>query len=157
VNERGFSLLEVLMTLGVLAFVSLSIATGIGTSHRTTRALEEEVVLLSRGQELLERLLAIPFGVPSGGTASGGELSEVFDDDDEFGSITLHRLKNFGPAEFEPAGFPVHGRWRVLVDADLNGDGDEDDPDEGRADLLRIVVTHDGRMLARTVRFDPQG
>jgi len=157
VRERGFTLVEVLMALGVLAFVTLSIATGIGTSHGTTKALEDEVLLLSRGQELLERTLAIPYGQPTDPAASGAELNEFFDQDDEFGAITLHKLSNFGPAEFEPAGFPVPGRWRVVVDADLNGDGDTDDAEEGRTDLLRIVVTHEGRLIARTVRYDPNG
>ena len=155
-GERGFTLVEVLMALGVLAFVTLSIATGIGAGHASTRALETEVVLLSHGQELLERGLAIPFGKASDGPASAAELTEFFDGDNDYGTMTLHKLAAFGPAEFEPAAFPVAGRWRVVVDADLDGDGDTDDPDEGRNDLLRIVVTHEGRVLARSVRFDPQ-
>jgi len=156
-NERGFTFVEIMLTIGVLAFVTLSIATGIGAGHRATRALEDEVVLVSRGQELLEQLLAVPFGQNTDGTATGAELSEMFDGDDEFGSISLHKLAAFGPAEFATAGFPVQGTWRVVVDSDLNGDGDTDDTDEGRTDLFRIVVTHEGRLIARTVRYDTTG
>ena len=153
-NARGFSLVEVLMSLGVLAFVTLSIATGVGTGHSTTKALEEEVALVSRGQEYLERLLAVPFGRSSDPVATAPELTEMFDDDANFGSMTLHKLRRFGPVEFEAAAFPVRGVWRVVVDQDLNGDGDLSDPDEGRADLMRIEISHRGRVVARTERFD---
>lgn len=153
-GNRGFTLVEVLIAMGVLAFVTLSIATGIGAGHHATKALEEEVALVGRGQELLERLLAIPFGVASEGAASGAELNELLDADDDFGTATVHKLMAFGVPEFETPAFPVPGRWRIVIDTDLNGDGDLDDPEEGRSDLLRIQILHEGRLLARTVRFD---
>ncbi len=155
--RAGFALVEVLITLGILGFVTMSIATGVGAGHRATAAIEREALLHARGQEYLERLLAIPFGRPADGAATGAQLSEVFDDDGDFGSVTLHRLRLFGPALFEPASFPVAGRFTVAVDGDLDGDGVVAGPDEGRNDLLRISVMHEGRLLARTVRFDPIG
>lgn len=154
-REKGFTLLEVLITMGVLAFVTLSIATGIGAGHHATKHLEEEVALVSRGQELLDRLLVIQFGTDADPAATGAELTELFDADDNFGSITLHKLRAFGPVEFETPGFPVRGRWRIVIDTDLNGDGDTADPEEGREDLLRITISHDGRLMARSVRFNP--
>lgn len=153
----GFSLVEILMTLAVLAIASLAIATGIGAGHGATRALEADVVVASRAQELLERLVAVPFGTDGDASATGPELTELFDDDDEFGSATLHKLAKFGPAVFEPADFPVPGSWRVVVDRDLNGDGDTADEDEDRDDLLRLAVFHDERLVAQTIRFDADG
>jgi len=156
-GSRAFSLVEILVTLAVLAVTTLAIATGIGAGHSATRALEADVVVRSRGQELLERLVAVPFGTDGDASATGPQLSELFDDDDDFGSATLHSLAQFGPAVFEPADFPVPGAWRVVVGRDLDGDGDADDEDEDRDDLLRIAVFHDGVLVAQTIRFEPGG
>ncbi len=153
-NRHGYSLVEIMMTLAILAITAMAIATGIGAGHGATQALESEVVLLSRGQELLERLIAVPFGTDGDPSATAPELSELFDDDSKFGSATLHKLEAFGAAEFEPAAFPVPGTWRVVVDHDLNGDGDVNDADEDRPDLLRVTVSFDGRLIAQTIRFD---
>ncbi len=152
-RDAGFTLLEVLLTMGVLAVITLSIATGIGTGHTASRRLEREVVLLSRAQEMLEQLRAIPFGSATDPAATAGELTEFFDEDGDYGSVTLKKIEAFGTPQFENAGFPVPGLWRVIIDADLNGDGDVTDADEGRADLVRILILHEGRLLARSVRY----
>jgi hypothetical protein len=43
----------------------------------------------------------------------------------------------------------------VRVDADLNGDGDEIDEREARADLLRINILHDGELVLESMRCAP--
>jgi prepilin-type N-terminal cleavage/methylation domain-containing protein len=157
VRERGFTLVELMFVLGVLAFVSLGLATGVTTGHRTTQALEQQSLLVHQAQSYLERLFVLPFGAQTANAATGDQLTELFDEDDDYGTATLHSLRVFGAAEFQPEDFPVPGLFRVVVDADANGDGDTTDPFEGRADLLRIAVFHEGRLLAETLRFDPAG
>jgi hypothetical protein len=43
----------------------------------------------------------------------------------------------------------------VLVTDDLNLDGDTDDEDEGRGDLLLIRVEFEGRQRVSALRLDP--
>jgi prepilin-type N-terminal cleavage/methylation domain-containing protein len=154
-NQRGFSLIEVLFTLGAIAVLSLGVASGVVTGHKATRVLEDEALVSARAAEFQERLLAIPFGTADDEAASGSQLDELFDEDDVFGTATLHAVRAFGTAQFEVANFPVDGKWRIVVDNDLNGDGTIDTTqDEGRADLLRIAVFFDGRNVAQVLRFD---
>jgi len=154
---RGFTLLEVLFAMTILAVVAFGLVSGVGAGHATAKRLEEETVLFSRGQELVEGMLAVEFGQSSDSAATAPELTECFDGDDDLGAMTLHKLRKFGPAQFEPAAFPVRGRFTVIVSDDLNGDGDTDDPDEGQENLLRIEVSDEGRLLARTIRLNPTG
>ena len=154
-GTRGFSLVEVVIATATLALVGLGVASGVVTGHQSTQTLERGAHLANKALDFQERLLAIPFGSPEDPPATGAELDELLDDDDVLGTISLHKLRAFGPAEFELAGFPVPGRWQVVVDADLNGDGAIDAAlEEGRDDLLRIAIFHDGRLVARTARVD---
>lgn len=153
-STRGFALVEVMLTIGVLAVVTLAMATGIGAGHRASSALETEVLIAGRGQALVETLAALPFGDDGDGAASSAELSELFDGDDDFGTITLTKLEQTGPVEFDPAAFSVPGRWRVTVTADLDLDGSFAGDDEDRRDLFRLDVAFDGRPIAHTLRYD---
>ena len=150
-------MVEMAIVGGVLAIVSLSLASGVGTSARGARTLDTRSREEQQGQMYLERLSALPFGASNAAAASAGDLSELFDPDEIFGLATLHSLRAFGAAEFTVQNARLPGRWRVLVDRDLNGDGDEADPQEGRNDLLRCAVFYDGRLLDQVVRFDSKG
>lgn len=158
-NSRGFHLIELSIVAAILAIVSLSVASGVTTTASATRSLENRSREEQQAQMYLERLLVIPFGPPGAAAASAGDLTEFFDDDEVFGLLTLHSLRAFGPAEFTVSDERLPGRWRVSADRDINGDGaeDEDDPAEGRNDLLRCAVYYDGRLVDQVVRFDPKG
>jgi len=156
-SERGFSVVEIMFTMAILATVCLGLATGVTSGHRTSVALDRESRLLHQAHGYLERLFTLPFGDPASEAATSLELTELFDEDDDFGTASLHGLRAFGAVEFEPSDFSVPGLFRIVVDADTNADGDTDDGFEGRADLLRIAVFHDGRLIAQTLRFDPTG
>lgn len=156
-KDRGFTLVEILFSLAILATVCLGLATGVTTGHRSAAALDRESRLVQQAQGYLERLFTVPFGAAAALPATGAELTELFDEDDDFGTATLHGLRAFGPIEFEPAEFPFRGMFRIVVAGDLNGDGDTADPFEGRADILRLAVFFEDRLLAETLRFDPTG
>lgn len=160
-SARGFSLVEVLLAAAVLAVAAMAVASGSATAHVAERTLDRQTLAEARGQAYLERLMAVPFGSAADGPADAAELSEVFDEDDLLGTVTLHELRAFGPAEFTVPASATPGRWRVVVSDDLDADGDVDAADasqaEGRADVLRISVFHDDRLVAQTIRFDPIG
>jgi prepilin-type N-terminal cleavage/methylation domain-containing protein len=160
-SARGFSLVEVLLATTVLAVAAMAVASGGATAHVAERTLDLQTLAEARGHSYLERLVAVPFGNASDGPADAAELTEVFDEDDLLGTVTLHELRAFGPAEFTVPASATPGRWRVVVSDDLDADGDVDAEDatqaEGRGDILRISVFYDGRLVAQTIRFDPVG
>ena len=154
-NERGFTLVEIVMAAGILAVVALSLVSGAVTSQSAAQTLDRGSLVYTRAEGYLERIMAIPFGAPSDGTATSSELSELFDDDDLLGTASVHKLRNFGAAEFTTPSVGTPGLWRVLVSDDLDGDGDADTEVEGRNDLFRITVYYDGRPVTEVLRFDP--
>lgn len=154
-GNRGFSLLEVLFSLAAIALLALGVAGGVVTGQRASRTLEDQARLENTAFGFQERLMAIPFGSLADSAASGSELDELFNDDDVLGTATLHKVAAFGPAEFTLDGSGLSGQWRIVVDADLDGDGTIDTTlEEGRDDLLRIAVYYDGRLITRTARVN---
>jgi hypothetical protein len=144
--------------MGVLVILSLGVAAGTLSGHHASRSQRRRSLVNEHAQDYLERCFAIPFGASSSPKASGVQLSNLFDENPLLGTATLQNLRAFGPIEFIPAsapGVPTSGRWRILVTNDLNLDGDSDDEDEGRADLLLVRVEFDGALVAEAVRLDP--
>jgi len=158
-NSRGFHLIEFAIVAAILAIVSLSLASGVTSTASATRSLEDRSREEQQAQMYLERLQVVPFGPSNAAAASAGDLSEFFDDDEVFGLLTLHSLRAFGPAEFTVRDAGLPGRWSVSADRDLNGNGveDNDDPSEGRNDLIRCAVYYNGRLVDQVIRFDPKG
>ncbi|MFN6145935.1 MAG: prepilin-type N-terminal cleavage/methylation domain-containing protein [Planctomycetota bacterium] len=157
--ERGFSLVEVTTAAALLAILlyglhstMLSAVTGRATVNRTDR-------VSSLASEYLDRLQAVPFGAGNG-SATAAELEELFDDDQDLGTVTLRELRV--PANQEGHWFVgtqdgVTGRWRIRVTNDLNGDGDSTDVAwrEGRDDLLGVEIWFDDRLVVRAIRAAP--
>lgn len=157
-SEVGFTILEIVVVLGVLVILSLGVAAGTLSGHHASRAQRQRSLVNEHAQDYLERCFAIPFGSPSAPKATGVQLTRLFDEDPILGTATLQNLRAFGSIEFIPAsapGVPTDGRWRILVSHDLNLDGDTDDEDEGRADLLLVRVEFDGALIAEALRLDP--
>lgn len=157
--ERGFSLVEVTTAAALLVILlyglhstMLSAVTGRATVNRTDR-------MSALASEYLDRLQTVPFG--SGNSmATPAQLQELFDDDQDFGTVTLRQLRVAANQEghwFVGTQDGVTGRWRIRVTDDLNGDGDADDTAwrEGRADLLGIEIWFDDRLVLRAVRAAP--
>ena len=60
-GERGFSLLEVLVALGILGFIGVAFLSGVGTSSRATRTLDQQVVAEELAREQLANVMSLPF------------------------------------------------------------------------------------------------
>ncbi len=157
-RQRGFTLLEVMLVSAMMMTVLTTIGVGLRSGHASKREIERRAQLTIVAGELLDRLFRISYGTASDASATNGQLTELFDGDSDLGTATVSSLRT--PAgtigyQFEIDEFPWGGRFEVRVDADLNGDGDEADAREGRADLLRMNVMWDGILILESVRCAP--
>jgi hypothetical protein len=125
------------------------------SSITTRRSAEREYQIHLVATEFLSRLRRIPFGSPTDPTASPDQLTELFDDDDDLGSITLSQLVH-SPLEsgysFTMVTPSFSGTWQVRVVRDLNGDGDLDDARESRNDIVRVALRLNDRRIMNTLR-----
>ncbi len=157
-RQRGFSLLEVMLVSSMMCTVLTTIGVGMRAGHASKREMERRAQLTIVAGELLDRLFRISYGTSTPSAASNAQLTELFDADSDLGTATLGGLRTAAGAtgyQFEIDDFPWGGRFEVRVDADLNGDGDESDAREGRADLLRINILWDGTLILESLRSAP--
>lgn len=151
----GFSLVETTMALVLAVLVVYSV-------HATLQASIKGQVGSARlhdsqrlANDFLARLRHISFGLATDPPVSALALDELFDDDDDFGPVTLHQVV-VGPTEpglsFTTAIDGVIGRWRIKVDRDLDGDGIIAGDREGRDDLLHITIWFEDRLMVETLR-----
>jgi hypothetical protein len=105
--------------------------------------------------EFVSRLRRIPFGAASDLAASSAQLTDLFDDDDDLGSVSLSQLVHppLGSGHmFTMATKDISGTWSIRVTRDLNGDGDLLDERENRSDLVRITIYFENRRILDTIR-----
>lgn len=155
---RGFSMLEVLLVASMMMTVLTTVGVGLRSGHASKREMERRAQLTLVAGELLDRLFRIGYGNADDAGASGAQLTELFDGDSELGTATLTSLRVAAGSEghsFALDAFPWGGLFEVRVDADLNGDGDEDDEREGRPDLLRINILWNGGVVLESLRCAP--
>ena len=157
-DEAGFTLLE-LLACGALATVMLltlqSTLRSSIQSRQKARELESHQALAF---EFLQRLTAIPFGDGSEPAVSAEQLTELFDDDDDFGTAVLRQVRVDAGRAGHAFATSIGGRrtqWRILVSNDLDGDGTVAGGREGRTDLLGIQIFADEKLMFRTVRAAP--
>ncbi len=147
-----------MLVSSMLMTVLTTIGVGLRTGHDANRAMQRRAQLTVVCSELLDRLFRLDFGQSGAASVTAAQLDELFDDDDDLGSGTLSSLR-IQPGsrgfQFTIAEFPWGGTFEVRVDSDLNGDGDEADDREGRADLLRINVLCDGVLVLESLRCAP--
>lgn len=153
--EHGFSLVETMITLVLAVLVVYSVHSTLRTTLTGQVAANEMHAIQRMADDLLMRLRTIGFGTDTDPPVSGLALDELFDDDEDFGPITLHQLV-VGPTDggytFRVNSNGLVGTWRIKVDRDLDGDGDTDGPREGRRDLLHIAIFFDDRLVLSTLR-----
>lgn len=154
-QQGGFTLVELTasLLLSVLVLYSLhgTLRTSIDARVSTERAARAQRL----AETFVQRLQEIPFGRSFDPAPGGWMLDELFDDDDDLGTITLHQVKvaaNAPGHTFQVAGRGLAGDFRVKVCNDLDGNGTVAGGREGRNDLLRIEVWFDGRLFAETLR-----
>jgi prepilin-type N-terminal cleavage/methylation domain-containing protein len=157
-GEKGFTLIEVMLSTAVLATVFVVVGSAMVSSIQRTSEMKERNIVVAQSWKFAERLQRIPYGSVSDSTATASQYDNLFDDDGNLGNVTLRQIKTDVGEEglkFRLSGFEVDGDWEIQVDEDLNGDGDTDDANEGTGGLLRIEVFFRGRSVLRTFRAQP--
>jgi hypothetical protein len=154
-RSDGFTLVELCGASVLAAVLLLTMHTTLQSSVRSRRDGLGNETRQTQAYEFLQRLQELPFGTGTEGAPTAEALTELFDDDDELGDLSLRQVQT-------PVGVPGHGfttdldgtrtRWRIVVSDDLDGDGRNDGPREGRPDLLRIEILADDRLMFRTLR-----
>lgn len=154
-KASGFTLIEVCIALTVSVVMLYALHAGTRTAMSTRRTVESEYQVHLFASEFLSRLRRLPFGSPGAPPPTNSELSELFDADQNLGSVTLMQLRVAPGSEgysFAIASQELRGTWRVRVTSDLNGDGDVADERENRSDLLRAEIHYRDRLRLETLR-----
>jgi prepilin-type N-terminal cleavage/methylation domain-containing protein len=142
-DQGGFTLLEMMLVSVLMVVVFSTLAIGLRAGHLANQEIERRTAQTLVADDLIDRLFRIDFGQPTDGAASGSQLTTLFDDDEVLGNVTLSNLLVFSGAtgfQFELANFPWPGAFEVSVHADLNGDGDLLDANEGTSEVYRIDI-----------------
>ena len=167
-KSRGFTLIEVVLAFSILA-VAMAVLTLVEVSNlRRSAELKQRDIAFARGQAIMERILRLPFGLANPPALSGSDLDRLFGSDEDVRTISLTQLEqrdnngdgtiDQGPFRFQLEGVEDAGIWEVHVDSDLDGNGRiealvEGVPTrEGRGDLFRIEIVHNGRAVLKTLR-----
>lgn len=154
-RQAGFTLVELSASAVLAAVLLLTLQSTLQSSIRSRQNAQRIEVVHAQAYDYLQRLQAMPFGTGSEGAATPEQLTELFDDDDDHGPLTLRQVQT-------PAGSAGHAfttrndgvttGWRILVADDLDGDGRSDGTREGRPDLLQIEIFAENRLMFRTRR-----
>lgn len=154
-KHRGFSLLEVLIAMAVLAIVMMAYALTEVQTVQSSRQSKEYGIRFTTAEGILSRLQILPFGSPTQGPPTAEQLDALFGSDEVLGknAPSLTQVSRLSPLWFKLAGIEATGRWTVYVDNDLDGNGIiDEDFREGRSDLYRIAVQYEGRTVVQTIR-----
>ena len=127
----GLTLLEMIISTGLLSLLFLGVGATVSGNARNTRHIRTQSALLSKAQEILDACRVIPFGSDLDASLKMSEIQELFDGDPRMGdsSITLHALQKTtllpnnqgritlltGDPNFFPDGFPVQGKFKIKV------------------------------------------
>lgn len=181
--EDGITTVEAVLMITLLGMATLSMAHTVVSGQRTLAHVEDDGRVNEQAQVLMTRLAALTFGTGNEGPASTWDLLMLVGvENNLFGSpysgaphnpatpeqtywgtsgLTLSQVRSSSPLEWEYAINNVQyygrqGTWQIIVDRDLNGDGDLTDPMElataSHQDLFRIEIRFDGRRILRTIR-----
>ena len=159
--ERGFTLVETAAVLAVSIFLLYALHTTLTSSVKSREVSDRMHRTSVLTAEYLERIRGLPFGRNTDPAPAGSQMTELFDDDQEFGTITLHQLKVL-PTEqghtFQTTSGTgsVSGTWRIKVSTDLDGNGTVDGPREGRDDIFRVEIYFNNQLQRETlIAADP--
>lgn len=152
-RERGLSLLEIAVSMAVLASASMGVAGSMMTGMAANRRYQLDTIVMARAQHHLETMYNLQFGVTGDAAASAAKIDTVFSGDPELGtdppSLTaLARAFDAMPNDtyaFTPANLGIDGQFQVRISnnvtktlkysASLDADNDGV-PDDGCATLV---------------------
>lgn len=160
-KQRGFSLIEVVVTMAIFALATMALSLTTLSAHQKTEWLKERDVRHSTATAILERVLTLPFGSSVDGAPTTRQLDLVFGSDE-----TLHReeapslvqLSRVSPLWFKVESTEARGKWTIVIDNDLDGNGVvEEEVDgiptlEGQESLYRIEILYEDQVVLRTIR-----
>ena len=153
-DQKGFTLVEVVAVLAISVFLLYALHTSLAASIKSRQLAERTHRLSGLAAEYLSRLRAVPFGQAADPVPTGLQLSELWDDDQDLGSITLHQVSvpvdQLGHT-FTVASNGLIGTWRVKVSKDLDGNGIIDGDRDGRNDIFRIEIYFNDVLQRQTV------
>ena len=161
----GFTLLEMTLVTSLMVAIFSALALGVRAGYAANAEIERRTALTIVADDLMDRLFRIDYGQDTDGAAQAADLSELFDDTEALGIATLQSLHVYNGSlgyQFELANFPWPGEFEVVVNSDLNNDGDELDTAEGTTNIFRInipFIRPDGRVdrVLECMRAKPIG
>ncbi|MAG54944.1 MAG: hypothetical protein CMJ83_01505 [Planctomycetes bacterium] len=182
-RDAGFSAIEAVLMITLLGMATLSMAHTVVSGQRSLEHIEDDSRIVEQAQILMTRIAALPFGTSGEGPADTWDLLMlVAVENDAYGSpygpgtsgtygpaqlywgtgaLSLTQVRGVSPLQWEYSVNNVQyygkeGLWEIIVDRDLNGDGDLLDPMEVATataqDLLRVEIRFDGRRILRSIR-----
>jgi hypothetical protein len=154
-SAAGFALAEVTIAMVLAVVMILALHQMISVSLKARQSADKKFHVSLRSEDYLRKIRQLQFGKASDPPPTATQLSELFDDDEDVGTITLHQLKVLPSSPghtFSVASPELEGLFRVKVSNDLDGDGSLTGPREGRDDLLRIEIYFDNRRTLDTKR-----
>lgn len=156
-NNRGFSLIEVIMTMAILAIVAMALALT-GVSNRAAeRRMKEREARHTMATSLLSRLETLPWGNVSQDEPTSEQLDKLFGSDLPFSdddAPSISQLSLMSPMSFNLEGTTASGTWTIYIDSDLDGNGIVEESEftrEGRTDLRRIEIRYRGQTVVKTL------
>lgn len=159
-GTAGFSLVELSVALVAATLLLLVLYGTVHAAYQSRITADRKYQITRLAGDYFERLRQLPFGEPTAPAATSAQLDELFDDDENLGTVTLLQLR-VAPTDpgysFQMA---VHGRlvtWRIKVTSDLDGDHSLLGAREGRDDLVRMEIWADERLVLESMRSDEAG
>jgi Tfp pilus assembly protein PilV len=153
--DAGFTLVETVVTLVLVLFAIYGLHATLTSSIRGRVATQQLDRVHRLATDMVARIRRLPFGTVSDPTPAAEDLDELFDADDDLGSITLQQLRVL-PTQpgwtFTVATDGMTGQFRVKVSRDLDRDGLVTGWREGRDDILGVEIWYDGRLVMATSR-----
>lgn len=153
--QTGFTMVELMGSLTVMILLVMALQSTLFSTVKIRSSNEVQARRFDQAYEYMQRLKQIPFGTPADPPATPAQLTELFDDDQDVGNVTLRQVSTAPGSpghSFTTQLDDVTTRWRVHVNSDLDRDGSATGFREGRPDLLLIEVYAEERLMFRTVR-----
>jgi prepilin-type N-terminal cleavage/methylation domain-containing protein len=156
-NERGLSLIEVLVAVAVLGISFIALGGAVMAGVRGTVSMGKRSIVRNQSLRYMERIQKLSFGDILDADPSVTQLNDLFDDKAEIPDVTLFQIATAVDADgrkFRIAGFEERGTWEVRINRDINGNG-VIDGDENYNDVLRVEVLFEDEPILITFRTRP--